>query len=60
MSIFFNPVMQLSSPLFAASVTYLIPIVALFWGVLDGETIYAVQFAGMGVCLGGIWLINKS
>jgi len=60
MSIFFNRVMQLSSPLFAASVTYLIPIVALFWGVLDGETIYAVQFAGMGVCLGGIWLINKS
>lgn len=60
MSIFFNRIMQLSSPLFASSVTYLIPIVALFWGVLDGETIYAVQFAGMGVCLLGIWLINKS
>jgi drug/metabolite transporter (DMT)-like permease len=60
MSIFFNRVMQLSSPLFAASVTYLIPIVALGWGVFDGETIYAVQFAGMGVCLLGIWLINKS
>ena len=60
MSIFFNRVMQLSSPLFAASVTYLIPIVALMWGVLDGETIYAVQFAGMGVCLLGIWLVNKS
>ena len=60
MSIFFNRVMQLSSPLFAASVTYLIPIVALGWGVLDGETIYAVQFVGMGVCLLGISLINKS
>ncbi|WP_080240128.1 DMT family transporter [Spirosoma rigui] len=60
MSIFFNRVMQLSSPLFAASVTYLIPIVALGWGVLDGETIYAVQFAGMGICLVGIWLINKA
>lgn len=60
MSICFNRVMQLSSPLFAASVTYLIPIVALGWGVLDGETIYPVQFAGMGVCLLGIWLINKS
>ena len=60
MSIFFNRVMQLTSPLFASSVTYLIPIVALGWGVLDGETIYAVQFAGMGVCLLGIWLINKS
>lgn len=60
MSIFFNRVMQLSSPLFAASVTYLIPVVALLWGVLDGETIYAVQFVGMGVCLLGIWLVNKS
>ncbi|WP_461128324.1 DMT family transporter [Spirosoma aerophilum] len=60
MSIFFNRVMQLASPLFAASVTYLIPIVALLWGVLDGETIYIVQFAGMGVCLLGIWLVNKS
>jgi drug/metabolite transporter (DMT)-like permease len=60
MSIFFNRVMQLSSPLFAASVTYLIPIVALGWGVLDGETIYGVQFAGMGICLLGIWLINKA
>lgn len=60
MSIFFNRVMQLSSPLFASSVTYLIPIVALGWGVLDGETIYAIQFAGMGVCLLGVSLLNKS
>lgn len=60
MSIFFNRVMQLSSPLFAASVTYLIPIVALMWGVLDGETIYPVQFVGMAVCLLGIWLVNRS
>lgn len=60
MSIFFNRVMQLSSPLFAASVTYLIPIVALMWGVLDGEKVYAVQFVGMGVCLAGIWLVNKA
>lgn len=60
MSIAFNRVMQLSSPLFAASVTYLMPIVALLWGVLDGEKIYNVQFAGMGICLLGIYLINKS
>ena len=60
MSVFFNRVMQLSSPLFAASVTYLIPIVALMWGVLDGETIYPVQFVGMAVCLAGIWLVNRT
>ncbi|MDB5241667.1 MAG: EamA/RhaT family transporter [Spirosoma sp.] len=60
MAIFFNRIMQIASPLFAASVTYLIPIVALSWGVLDGERIYAVQFVGMGVCLLGILLVNKS
>lgn len=60
MSVFFNRVMQLASPLFAASVTYLIPIVALGWGLLDGEIIYTVQFVGMGICLLGIWLVNKS
>ena len=60
MSVIFNRIMQLASPLFASSVTYLIPGVAMLWGMLDGETIYPVQFAGMGVCLLGIWLINKS
>ncbi|WP_019986503.1 DMT family transporter [Rudanella lutea] len=60
MSILFNRVVQLASPLFAASVTYLIPIVALLWGILDGEQIYAVQYAGMAVCLLGIYLTNKS
>jgi drug/metabolite transporter (DMT)-like permease len=60
MSILFNRVIQLTSPLFGASVTYLIPIVALMWGLLDGEHIYAAQYLGMGICLLGIYLTNKS
>ena len=36
----FNKLVKISSPIFSSSVTYLIPIVAIFWGVLDGETIY--------------------
>lgn len=60
MSVLFNRVIQLTSPLFAASVTYLIPIVALLWGLLDGERIYAVQYLGMAICLLGIYLTNKS
>jgi len=60
MSVIFNRIVQLASPLFAASVTYLMPGVALMWGVLDGEVIYPVQFMGLGICLLGIWLINKS
>lgn len=60
MSVLFNRVVQLTSPLFGASVTYLIPIVALMWGLLDGESIYAAQYLGMGICLLGIYLTNKS
>lgn len=59
MSFVFNRVVQLASPLFASSVTYLIPIVALLWGFLDGEQIYAVQYLGMAVCLSGVYLVNR-
>lgn len=59
MSVLFNRVIQLTSPLFGASVTYLIPIVALLWGLFDGEHIFAVQYLGMGICLLGIYLTNK-
>ncbi len=59
MSVFFNRVVQLTSPLFAASVTYLIPVVALVWGLLDAETIYGWQYVGMAVCLLGVYLINR-
>lgn len=60
MSVLFNRVIQLTSPLFGASVTYLIPVVALIWGLLDGEHIFAAQYLGMGICLLGIYLTNKS
>lgn len=45
--IIFNKLIQLSSAVFASSVTYLIPIVALFWGILDGEPIGWLQLVGV-------------
>ncbi|MDI1303508.1 MAG: DMT family transporter, partial [bacterium] len=36
-NILFFKLIQMSSPVFATSVTYLIPIVAFFWGLLDHE-----------------------
>ena len=35
--VIFNKLVQITNPIFASSVTYLIPIVALIWGVIDGE-----------------------
>ena len=58
-SIVYNKTVQLTSGLFASSVTYIIPIVAIMWGVLDGEKIMVQHFVGMGVILTGIYLINK-
>ena len=58
--ILFNKLVKLTSPLFTSTVTYLIPIVAIFWGVLDKEIIKGGHIIGMGLILGGIYLINRT
>lgn len=58
-AVLFNYVIQKSNPVFASSVTYLIPVVALFAGFLDGEKIQILHFLGMGIILVGVYLINK-
>ena len=58
-NIFFNKLIHLSSPVFAASVTYLIPLVAVFWGVWDGETMNGYQLLGGLIILLGVWLVNR-
>jgi len=58
--IMFNDLVHMSSPIFSASVTYLIPIVAVFWGVIDGEKLSLIQLLGGGIILLGVWLVNKA
>ena len=55
----FNKLVQVSSPIFSSSVTYLIPIVAIAWGVIDGEQLYADQFLAGLLILLGVYLTNK-
>jgi drug/metabolite transporter (DMT)-like permease len=57
--ILFNRLIQLSGPLFASSVTYFIPVVAMIWGFADGEKISAIQLSGLLLILLGIYLVNK-
>ncbi len=45
--------------LFASTVTYGIPFVAVFWGVLGGESINLLQCGCMGIILLGVFLANK-
>lgn len=56
--IIFNRLIQLSDPVFSTSVTYLIPVVALFWGILDGESFSFWQLLAGGIILLGVYLSN--
>jgi len=58
-NIFFFKIIQISSPVFATSVTYLIPIVAFFWGLLDNEMLTPVQCLGAFIILIGVYLSAK-
>lgn len=55
----FNKLVQISTPVFSSSVTYLIPIVAIFWGVLDGESLSFIQLLAGGIILFGVYLASK-
>ncbi len=58
-NIIFFKLIQISSPVFATSVTYLIPVVAFFWGLLDHEMLTPVQGVGAFVILIGVYLSAK-
>ncbi len=59
-SILFYKMLQMSSPIFASSVTYFVPIVAVCWGMYAGETLHLVHFIGMSVIILGVLIVNKS
>ena len=58
-TILFNYLVKISTPLFTSSVTYLIPIVAVMWGLLDGEKLLPGHFIGMVDIIGGVYLANR-
>jgi drug/metabolite transporter (DMT)-like permease len=58
-NIIFFKLIQISSPVFATSVTYLIPIIAFFWGLLDNEMLTPIQFLGAFIILIGVYLSSK-
>ncbi|MDV7186272.1 DMT family transporter [Lutibacter sp. TH_r2] len=58
--IMFNRLIQISTPIFSSSVTYLIPIVAITWGVLDGEKVTLLQFFSGLIILLGVYMVNKA
>ena len=55
----FNKLVKVSTPLFASSVTYAIPLVAVLWGVLDHEKLSWGHLAGMITIVAGVYLANR-
>ena len=51
--------LAISTPVFSVSTTYLMPIIAIFWGLLDGESFQPIQFIGTLIILMGVYLVTK-
>ena len=58
-SILFYVLLKRAGPVFSSMVTYGIPFVALFWGILANEQINPVQIGCLCIILGGVYLANK-
>lgn len=57
--ILYYRLVQQTDALFAASVTYLIPLMAIGWGLVDGEQLEAAQLLGLALILGGVYFVTK-
>ncbi len=58
--VLYNKMVHLATPVFASSVTYLIPIIAVMWGVFDGERLHLIQILAGIIVLLGVYLVNKT
>lgn len=58
--IIFNKILQMKDALFASSVTYIIPVFAVMWGVIDGEKLYLLHYVGMAAVGIGVYIANTN
>lgn len=58
-NVLFFKLLQLSTPLFASSVTYLIPVVAMLWGIYFSEKLTFIQLFGAILILLGVYITSK-
>jgi drug/metabolite transporter (DMT)-like permease len=56
----FFRLLSLASPLFAASNTYFIPVIALSWGLWDGESLGWHHLWGLLLVLVGVFLVHRA
>lgn len=49
-----------TNPIFASSIAYLIPVISILWGYLDGEPFSYLHILGLGLILGGVFIISRN
>lgn len=52
--------LKVSTPLFASTVTLIMPIVAIIWGIIDGEKLSIMQFVGAGIIIAGLIFLRSN
>jgi drug/metabolite transporter (DMT)-like permease len=57
--VLFNKLLSIAGTLIASMSTYIIPVFALMWGLLDGEQPEWFRVIGVLIILSGVYLVNK-
>lgn len=58
-SILFYHLVQQTDAVFGSTVAFLMPVVAILWGLVDGEIFKFTDLIGMTLILGGVYLIKR-
>jgi drug/metabolite transporter (DMT)-like permease len=56
--VMYNKLIKLTNAVFASSVTYLMPVIAILWGLLDGEPFRLVYIVWINLIMAGVVLVN--
>jgi drug/metabolite transporter (DMT)-like permease len=58
--ILYNKLIQLTDAVFASSVTYFVPVIAMIWGTFDGEKFPAISVLFISMIILGVFLVNRN
>ena len=55
----FNKLIKMTNVMFATSITYVIPVIALLWGIFDGESFGIINLLWISIIIFGVLLVNR-
>ena len=58
--ILYNKLVQMTNAVFASSVTYFVPVIALIWGTFDGEKFPLISVLFITMIILGVFLVNRN